>query len=176
MRIFTLTKASPSSYSNFSVSEMDFVAEALVGKAVYARVSSAALELYSKAAEYARTKGVIIADTKFEFGFVPSSDSSSPYIVDGQPMDILLVDEVLTPDSSRFWPADEYSEGKSQASYDKQYLRDWLLLAGFKKGLETGPDGNGWNMTPDVVEGTRKRYEEALELLTGQPGSMSTSA
>ena len=130
MRIFTLTKVSSSLYSNFPASEMDGVGEALVGKAVYARVSSAALELYSKAAEYAQTKGVIIADTKFEFGFVPSSDPSSPYIVDGQPMDIILVDEVLTPDSSRFWPADEYSEGKSQASYDKQYLRDWLLLAG----------------------------------------------
>lgn len=141
-------------------------AAALVGKDIYERVSSAALQLYTEAAAYAQTKGVIIADTKFEFGLVPSADASSPFKLDGKPMDVILVDEVLTPDSSRFWPAEEYSEGKTPASYDKQYLRDWLVQAGFVKGLEKGPDGQGWTIAPEVVEGTRMRYEEALERLT----------
>lgn len=145
-----------------------YAAANLVGKDIYDRVSSAALELYTEAAAYAKTRGVIIADTKFEFGLVPSNDSFSPFQLDGQPMDVILVDEVLTPDSSRFWPAEEYSEGKTPASYDKQYLRDWLVQAGFVKGMEKGLEGRGWTITPEVVEGTRLRYEEALERLTAK--------
>jgi len=80
---------------------------------------------------------------------------------------VILIDEVLTPDSSRYWPADQYEAGRSQPSFDKQFLRDWLTSSGFKKGLEDGLDGKGWEMSPDVVEGTRKRYEEAWQLLAG---------
>jgi phosphoribosylaminoimidazole-succinocarboxamide synthase len=107
------------------------------------------LDLYNFAADYARQRGIIIADTKFEFGVVG---------VDR----LMLVDEVLTPDSSRFWPADEYEPGHDQASFDKQYVRNWL---------ETQP----WDKRPpapklpeDVVEGTRRRYLEAYERLTGK--------
>jgi phosphoribosylaminoimidazole-succinocarboxamide synthase len=111
------------------------------------------LDLYNFAADYARQRGIIIADTKFEFGVVG---------VDR----LMLIDEVLTPDSSRFWPADEYEPGHDQASFDKQYVRNWL---------ETQP----WDKRPpaprlpeDVVEGTRQRYLEAYERLTGEPLSL----
>jgi phosphoribosylaminoimidazole-succinocarboxamide synthase len=107
------------------------------------------LALYSAAADYARQRGVIIADTKFEFGLLP----------DGR---LILVDEVLTPDSSRFWPADDYAPGRDQASFDKQFVRNWL---------ESQP----WDKTPPapplphhVVEGTRRRYLEAYQRLTGR--------
>ena len=130
-------------------------AATLIGEEIYSKVSTVALELYKTASDYAVTKGLILADTKFEFG----AD-----LVTG---DIILIDELLTPDSSRYWPADQYEAGRSQPSFDKQYLRDWLTSTGFKKGLEDGPDGKGWEMTPAVVEGTRKRYEEAWQLLAG---------
>lgn len=81
---------------------------------------------------------------------------------------MILIDEVLTPDSSRYWPAEGYEPGKSQPSFDKQYLRDWLVSKGFKKGLESGLDGNGWTIDADVVEGTQKRYEEVFRLISGQ--------
>ncbi|MGE5611781.1 MAG: phosphoribosylaminoimidazolesuccinocarboxamide synthase [Bacillota bacterium] len=107
------------------------------------------LQLYTAAADYAATRGVIIADTKFEFGQLP----------DGR---IILVDEVLTPDSSRFWPADQYAPGKDQPSFDKQFVRNYL-------------EAQPWDKTPpaptlpdDVVAGTRKRYIEAYEKLTGR--------
>jgi phosphoribosylaminoimidazole-succinocarboxamide synthase len=141
-------------------------AKKVVGDAIYERISTAALELYTTAAEYASTKGVIIADTKFEFGLIPSTNPNSPYVFEGQPKDVILIDEVLTPDSSRFWPAEDYTQGKSQSSFDKQYLRDWLVKSGFSKGLEAGLEGKGWTIDPNVVEGTKKRYEEALERLT----------
>src|SRR5437660_11283435 len=106
------------------------------------------MQIYSKAADYARQRGIIIADTKFEFGRTPQG--------------ITLIDEVLTPDSSRFWPADKYQPGRDQESFDKQFIRNWL---------ETQP----WDKTPpapmlppDVVEGTRRRYLEAYERLTGK--------
>jgi phosphoribosylaminoimidazole-succinocarboxamide synthase len=105
------------------------------------------IELYSHAAEHAADRGIIIADTKFEFGSSPGAE-------------VVLGDEVLTPDSSRFWPADEYEPGRSQHSYDKQYVRDWL-------------DASGWDHSPpgpelpdDVVESTRGRYVEAYERVT----------
>ncbi|KAG8760230.1 Bifunctional purine biosynthetic protein ade1 [Serendipita sp. 396] len=139
----------------------------LVGVAVYDRVSSAAVELYARAAEYALAQGVIIADTKFEFGLVPCQQYDHAIMIDGHPMEVILVDEVLTPDSSRFWPASDYKEGITPPSYDKQYLRDWMRSAGFVKGLEEGPDGQGWTIPPDVLEGTKVRYEEALQRLLG---------
>lgn len=150
-----------------SISHTHFPARKIVGEAIYERVSTSALELYTRAAEYAATKGVIIADTKFEFGLIPSANPNSPYVFEGEPKDVILIDEVLTPDSSRFWPAEDYAEGKSQSSFDKQYLRDWLVKSGFSKGLEAGLEGKGWTIDPDVVEGTKRRYEEALERLTG---------
>jgi phosphoribosylaminoimidazole-succinocarboxamide synthase len=107
------------------------------------------LSLYTKAADYARTRGVIIADTKFEFGQLP----------DGK---VILIDEVLTPDSSRFWPADSYQPGKDQPSYDKQFVRNWLEAQPWDK-KPPAPQ-----LPPDVVQGTRQRYLEAYERLTGQ--------
>ncbi|TBU37927.1 SAICAR synthetase [Dichomitus squalens] len=138
-------------------------AASIIGAELYAKVEKAALQLYKEAADYALTKGLILADTKFEFGLVPSAD--------GGEEELILVDEALTPDSSRYWPAASYKPGGGQPSFDKQYLRDWLTRAGFRKGLERGPEGKegeGWVMADDVVEGTRKRYLEALEILTGE--------
>ena len=120
-----------------------------VGKALAEKLRELTLRIYRWAADYAATREVIIADTKFEFGTLP----------DGQ---IILIDEVLTPDSSRFWPADKYGAGRDQESFDKQFVRNWL---------EKQP----WDKTPpapmlpeDVVLGTRQRYVEAYELLTGR--------
>lgn len=84
---------------------------------------------------------------------------------------LLLVDELLTPDSSRYWPKDVYAPGGAQPSFDKQYLRDWLKSAGFRKGLESGPvgkEGEGWVIDETVVEGTRERYREVVDKLVGQ--------
>jgi phosphoribosylaminoimidazole-succinocarboxamide synthase len=108
------------------------------------------IELYMHAAEHAESKGIILADTKFEFG---RSE-------DGQ---IVLADEVLTPDSSRFWPVDRYEPGRSQPSFDKQYVRDWLDQSGWDHS-PPGPE-----LPPDVVENTRSRYVEAYERLVGEP-------
>lgn len=130
-------------------------AATLVGEEIYNRISVVALELYKTASDYAITKGLILADTKFEFGMNLATE------------DVILIDEVLTPDSSRYWPADQYEAGRPQLSFDKQFLRDWLTSSGFEKGLEDGLDGKGWEMTPDVVGGTKKRYEEAWQLLAG---------
>ncbi|KAL1696743.1 hypothetical protein GGG16DRAFT_99137 [Schizophyllum commune] len=134
-------------------------AAALVGQDLYDRISSAAIALYKTAADYAATRGVILADTKFEFGLIPGADGKE---------ELILVDELLTPDSSRYWPADSYKPGGPQPSFDKQYLRDWLVSKGLKKGLESGPpgqEGQGWTIDEDVVEGTKKRYEEVVRLL-----------
>jgi len=114
------------------------------------RVRDAAVDLYRFAAEYARGRGVILADTKFEFGL----DS------DGQ---LTVGDEVLTPDSSRYWPVDGYEVGRSQPSFDKQYVRDWATASGWDK-TEPAPA-----LPDDVVAGTTERYAEAYELITGQP-------
>ena len=112
------------------------------------RLRDLTLRLYQAGADYAKTRGVIIADTKFEFGM--------------HGKDLLLADEVLTPDSSRFWPAAEYAVGRGQASLDKQFVRDWL-------------DSIGWNREPpmptlpdEIVRGTRERYLEIFEILTGR--------
>ncbi|WP_322290299.1 phosphoribosylaminoimidazolesuccinocarboxamide synthase [Paratractidigestivibacter sp.] len=118
----------------------------IVGDEMAAKLRDASLAIYKAAAEYAATRGIIIADTKFEFG-----------VIDGE---LVLIDECLTPDSSRFWPAEGYAEGQVQPSYDKQYVRDWLRA--------------NWNMQgeppripADVIEGTSKRYQEAFQIITG---------
>jgi len=109
-----------------------------------ARIST---ELYSRASEYARKKGVIIADTKFELGEI-----------DGK---LILIDEVLTPDSSRFWPEDKYEPGKSQPSFDKQYLRDYLSTLDWDKNPPPPP------LPEEIIEKTKLRYEEAVKKITG---------
>jgi phosphoribosylaminoimidazole-succinocarboxamide synthase len=123
--------------------------EALVGKNLAARVREVSIRLYSEAAQYAAERGIIIADTKFEFG----TDDRG---------ELVLIDEALTPDSSRFWPASEYRSGISPPSFDKQFVRDWL---------ETQP----WNkrapapaLPPDVLAKTAHKYREALRLLTSK--------
>ena len=120
----------------------------LLGNDLYERLKSLSISIYEQASEYAAERGVILADTKFEFGFAGD--------------ELLLIDEVLTPDSSRYWPADEYTPGEAVPSFDKQYVRDWL-------------DSTGWDHTPpapalpdEVVSGTRARYAEAYEKITGQ--------
>ncbi len=119
-----------------------------IGADMARRVRDVTIEIYLKAADYAGKRGIILADTKFEFG-----------IMDGR---LILVDEVLTPDSSRFWPADRYQIGTSPESFDKQYLRDYLIESGWKK-TDAAPA-----LPAVVVENTRKRYLEALERLTGK--------
>ncbi|THG98757.1 hypothetical protein EW026_g3475 [Hermanssonia centrifuga] len=138
-------------------------AAALIGQDLYNEVSSKAIQLYREAADYALTRGVILADTKFEFGLIDNPKTGA--------QEVMLIDELLTPDSSRYWPAASYTPGRSQPSFDKQYLRDWLTANGFRKGLENGregKEGEGWVMEQGVVEGTRKRYAEAYSLLTGE--------
>ncbi|MET8758165.1 phosphoribosylaminoimidazolesuccinocarboxamide synthase [Lentzea sp. NPDC004782] len=111
------------------------------------------IELYSEARAYALTRGLILADTKFEFGL----DSSG---------ELVLADEVFTPDSSRYWPAEGYEPGRVQPSFDKQYVRDWLTspASGWDRKSDTPPPP----LPADVVEATRKRYVEAYERLTGR--------
>jgi phosphoribosylaminoimidazole-succinocarboxamide synthase len=114
--------------------------------------------LYKQAASHAESCGLILADTKFEFGLVPSATKPGD-------KELILVDEVLTPDSSRYWPLETYSPGAPQPSFDKQYLRDWLISAGYRKGLEAGVDGEGWVIEEWVVGGTRDKYVEAAVML-----------
>jgi phosphoribosylaminoimidazole-succinocarboxamide synthase len=123
-------------------------AAALVGEDRYREVERTALELYRFASEHAASRGILIADTKFEFG------------VDGDGH-LVLADEAFTPDSSRFWPADEYEPGGPQPSFDKQFVRDYCESLGWDK---TAP---GPELPEDVVTGTRARYVEAFETLTG---------
>ncbi|VWL64571.1 Phosphoribosylaminoimidazole-succinocarboxamide synthase [Collinsella aerofaciens] len=118
----------------------------IVGEDIAAQIRDLSLKIYKAAAEYAATRGIIIADTKFEFG-----------VIDGK---VTLIDECLTPDSSRFWPAASYEEGKIQPSYDKQFVRNWLKA--------------NWDMTgetphlpTEVIDGTSERYREAFQIITG---------
>ena len=122
-------------------------ARVLIGSDLYERLRALSIEIYSKAADHALARGVILADTKFEFGFAGE--------------DLLLIDEVLTPDSSRYWPADQWTPGQDVPSFDKQYVRDWL-------------DQTGWDHSPpapplpeEIIAGTRERYVEAFERITG---------
>lgn len=120
----------------------------LIGAELGARLRDLTLRIYSRAAAYAETKGVIVADTKFEFGFV-----------DGE---LVLGDEVLTPDSSRFWPAENYRPGGPQFSYDKQYVRDYLESIQWNKKPPAPP------LPDDVAEKTSEKYRQAYRVLTGQ--------
>ncbi|PFG40196.1 phosphoribosylaminoimidazole-succinocarboxamide synthase [Georgenia soli] len=126
-----------------------------VGQDLAGRLRDRTLEVYARAAAIAAERGIIIADTKLEFGASP---------LPGGP-EVVLGDEVLTPDSSRFWPADDWQPGRAQASYDKQFVRDWLTspAAGWDRGADQAPPP----LPDDVVERTRDRYVEAFEQLTG---------
>lgn len=144
--IFTPSTKAPAGTHDENISFAD--AEKLLGKETAANVRDTSIRLYSEAAEYAAKKGIIIADTKFEFGL---DDTGKLY----------LIDEVLTPDSSRFWPADQYQTGMSPPSFDKQFVRDWL-------------ETQHWNKKPpapqlpaDVLEKTAAKYRQALRLLAG---------
>lgn len=144
--IFTpATKAETAHDENISEPQM----AAIVGREVADFLRDISLRLYQEASEYARSRGIIIADTKFEFG----RDR------DGR---IILIDEVLTPDSSRFWPVDSYEVGKSQASFDKQYVRDYLERINWDK-QPPAP-----TLPPEVAAATTARYLEAYELLVGE--------
>ncbi|RDW86149.1 phosphoribosylaminoimidazolesuccinocarboxamide synthase [Aspergillus mulundensis] len=120
----------------------------IVGEKYAAKIAELAVTLYKTAHSYALTRGVIIADTKFEFG------------VDEETDEVVLADEVLTPDSSRFWPKDSYEIGRGQSSFDKQFLRDWLV----KEGLKGKP---GVRMTDEIAQKTSEKYKEAWERITG---------
>lgn len=127
-------------------------AAALLGDEVAEQVQNVSLRIYEAGRAYAAGKGIIVADTKFEFGFINGK--------------LHIIDEVLTPDSSRFWPADKYVPGQGQPSFDKQYLRDWLKR-------------QPWNMQPpapalprEIIDNTAARYREAYEILTGKPFSI----
>ena len=124
-------------------------AEASIGKERARELRRLTLELYKFASEYAKSRGIIIADTKFEFGVDKAGE-------------ITLADEALTPDSSRFWPAESWRPGGAQPSYDKQYLRDWLTSIGWDKQSPPPP------LPDEVVEKTRARYSEAYAALTGE--------
>ena len=144
--IFTpATKAETGHDENITFDEM---AEA-IGPPTAKELQVRSLDVYRRSAEYALGRGVIIADTKFEWGRLPSGE-------------LILIDEVLTPDSSRFWPADGYRPGRGQPSFDKQFVRDWLESTTWDKNSPP-PE-----LPPDVVEKTRQKYLEAVERLSGQ--------
>ena len=132
--------------------DFDKAAEILGDRPLLEELRRLSIEVYSRASEHARKQGIILADTKFEFG----RDSQGR---------IVLGDEVLTPDSSRFWPADGYAPGRSQPSFDKQYVRDWASGSGWDKSPPAPP------LPDDVVDQTRRLYEEAYERITGEPFS-----
>jgi phosphoribosylaminoimidazole-succinocarboxamide synthase len=130
--------------------DLERAAEIVGDRAIVERLRAVSIDLYRHAADHARSHGIILADTKFEFGW----DANGV---------LTLGDEVLTPDSSRFWPADEYEPGRPQPSFDKQYVRDWAA-------------GSGWDKTPpapaipdDVVARTREKYVQAYERIAGEP-------
>ncbi len=143
--IFTPATKAPAGQHDENISFAE--AEKIVGAGLAAKVRAVSIQLYSEAAAYAKTRGIIIADTKFEFG----TDAAG---------NLVLIDEILTPDSSRFWPASEYRVGLSPPSFDKQIVRNWL---------ETQP----WNkkapapkLPPEVLKRTSEKYQEVLRLLT----------
>jgi len=127
---------------NISIARM----EELIGKEIAAKMAEISISLYTKASEFALSKGIIIADTKFELGMVEG--------------ELILIDELLTPDSSRFWPLDEYAPGKGQPSFDKQFLRDYLSSLDWNK--QPPPP----SLPQEILDKTRARYEEAQQKLT----------
>jgi phosphoribosylaminoimidazole-succinocarboxamide synthase len=151
--IFTpATKASTGHDENISFEQ----AASLIGRDVAERVRTVSIEIYRRAAAYAEPRGVILADTKFEFGLLGST-LGSPNAVNS----LVWIDEALTPDSSRFWPAAHYSPGGPQPSFDKQFVRDYLERIRWPK-TPPGPE-----LPPDVVAATRAKYRDAYRILTG---------
>lgn len=143
--IFTpATKAESGHDENISIDEM----RKIVGAKIAQQAMDASFEVFAFASEYAAQRGLILADTKFEFGFI-----------DGQ---LTLIDEALTPDSSRYWDADEYEPGRPQDSFDKQYVRDWLIESGWDRNPPAPP------LPQEIVDGTASRYLEAYERITGE--------
>jgi len=143
--IFTpATKAATGHDENISFERM----VEIVGREVAEQLRERSLAIFRRGCQYALQRGIIIADTKFEFGWVDDQ--------------LILIDEVLTPDSSRFWPADQYQPGRSQPSFDKQFVRDWLSSTTWDKNSPPPP------LPDDVVEKTRQKYLEAFERLTGR--------
>jgi phosphoribosylaminoimidazole-succinocarboxamide synthase len=144
--IFTpSTKATTGHDENISFEET----VALVGRPVAEKIRDTSLQIYQQASDRAARHGIIIADTKFEFGLIGN--------------DLIWIDEALTPDSSRFWPADQYQPGKAQPSFDKQFVRDYLERIGWNKQAP-GPE-----LPADVVKATQAKYREAYEKVTGHP-------
>jgi phosphoribosylaminoimidazole-succinocarboxamide synthase len=144
--IFTpATKATSGHDENITFEEM----AARIGRPLAEQLRDVSLRIYRRAAEYASARGIIIADTKLEFGLVGD--------------EVIWIDEALTPDSSRFWPAGQYTPGKAQPSYDKQYVRDYLERIGWTKQPPAPA------LPPDVVSATRAKYREAFERLAGRP-------
>jgi phosphoribosylaminoimidazole-succinocarboxamide synthase len=143
--IFTpATKATTGHDENITESQT----RGLIGDGLYEELRKRSIDIYLRASEYASAKGVILADTKFEFGFAGD--------------ELLLIDEVLTPDSSRYWPADEWVPGQDVPSFDKQYVREWLDTTDWDR-TDPAPD-----LPSEVVDGTRSRYVEAYDRITGK--------
>lgn len=138
------TKAETGHDENISPEE----AGKIIGEELNKKASEIAIEIYKRAHDYALTRGIILCDTKFEFG-----------LIDGE---LVLADEILTPDSSRFWPADQYEPGKSQPSFDKQYIRDYLESTNWDKNSPPPP------LPEEIVIKTREKYLEAYTRLTGK--------
>ncbi len=138
------TKAATGHDLNISMEEM----KKLVGSAISTQIEDYSLKIYTTAVKYAKTRGIIIADTKFEFGLFGDQ--------------LIWIDEALTPDSSRFWPADKYTPGRPQPSFDKQPVRDYLLSTGWDRNSPPP------HLPADIIAGTTKRYQEAYEKITGK--------
>jgi phosphoribosylaminoimidazole-succinocarboxamide synthase len=142
--MYTPSTKAPQGQHDENISPADVVDR--LGADLAARLERLTLDIFDRASSMAASRGIIIADTKFEFGVDPAGS-------------IRLADEVLTPDSSRFWPADQWEPGRPQPSYDKQYVRDWLVRSGLQ--------GQAAELPEEVVEQTRLRYVQAYDLLTG---------
>lgn len=143
--IFTPTTKAPEGEHDAPINRKEM--EDLIGLELTDKVINTSLKIYERAAALALKAGIIIADTKMEFGLLDN--------------ELILIDELLTPDSSRFWPADDYQEGQPQKSFDKQFLRDYLLSINWDQ-KPPAP-----KLPPEIIENTRKRYEEALKRLVG---------
>ena len=144
--IFTPATKAEQGMHDENITYDDMVAR--VGRDLAKQLSTRSIELYTRGAEYAIERGIIIADTKFEFGQIDD--------------ELILIDEVLTPDSSRFWPADSYKPGRGQPSFDKQFVRDWLTQSGWDKNSKPPA------LPPEVVAKTREKYIEAFEQITAE--------
>ena len=148
--IFTpATKATSGHDENISFEQ----AAALIGRELAERVRSVSIDIYQRAARYAEPRGILLADTKFEFGLLKNSAGGD---------ELIWIDEALTPDSSRFWPAAQYKPGGPQPSFDKQFVRDYLERIQWPK-TPPGPE-----LPPDVVAATRAKYREAYRILVGR--------